>query len=146
MLNLWIRRPIGWGRCFVLLAVVLLVAGCGRQAVDAQPGNLQITLIPAPEAMRGTHLTVRLADTGGNPVTDATVRLEGNMNHPGMAPVFSDSVQDGDDGQIDGSYQVPFVFNMLGDWIITVTVERPQGTTEQHIDVSVSETTVEVKE
>jgi hypothetical protein len=146
MFDVWVRRPIGWGRCFVLLVVMLLVAGCGRQAVDAQPGNLQISLIPAPEGMSGTHLTVQLADAAGNPVTDATVRLEGNMNHPGMAPVFAEPVQDGDDGQVDGSYQAPFVFNMLGDWIITVTVERPQGTTEQHIDVSVSETTVEVKE
>lgn len=146
MFDGWIRRPLLWGRCFVLpLILLVLMAGCAGRSAGAQPNDLRVTLVPAPGGMSGAKLTVIVADAAGAPVTDATVRLEGNMNHPGMAPVFSERVQDGDDGQTDGSYRVPFAFNMLGDWIITVTVERPEGTTEEQIDVSVTEGAVEVK-
>ncbi|RIK40791.1 MAG: hypothetical protein DCC55_13935 [Chloroflexi bacterium] len=147
MFAVWTRRPLVWGRCFMLLLIVLaLLAGCAGRSTSAQPGDLRITLVPAPEGVSGSYLTVLVADAAGTPVTDAAVRLEGNMNHAGMAPVLTERVRDEDDGQVDGSYRVPFGFTMLGDWIITVTVERSEGTTEQHIDVGVTEGAVEVKQ
>ena len=49
------------------------------------------------------------------------------MTHAGMVPVLTESVWDGADGAEDGSYHVPFQFTMLGDWIITVKIERREG-------------------
>jgi hypothetical protein len=133
-----------WLLCLLNLFGLLLLVACGRQTAAAS--DLQITLTPAPAGAAGTYLTVQVADQQGQPVTDATVALEGNMNHAGMAPVITEGVQDQADGAADGVYQVPFGFTMLGDWIITVSVARPDGTeTEQNIDVTVSDGVVEVK-
>jgi hypothetical protein len=132
-------------RLALLFVIVVFLAGCGRRT-ETGTTDLRITLIPATEGVAGSNLTVQLADLSGAPVTDATVTLEGNMNHAGMAPVFSDAVTDEADGLADGSYRIPFVFTMLGDWIITVAVERPDGVkTTQNIDVTVGEAAVEVK-
>jgi hypothetical protein len=138
------NRLDSWRLCLLNLVVLCLLAACGRQTAEAS--TLQITLTPAPEGAAGTYLTVHVADPQGQPVTDATVALEGNMNHAGMAPVITEGVQDQADGAVDGVYRVPFGFTMLGDWIITVSVTRPDGTeTEQNINVTVSDGMVEVK-
>lgn len=138
------KRRTLWLLCLLNLVILCLLAACGRQT--AATSDLQITLAPAPEGAAGTYLTVQVADLQGQPVTDATVALEGNMNHAGMAPVITEEVQDQADGAADGVYRVPFGVTMLGDWIITVRVARPDGTeTEQNIDVTVSDGVVEVK-
>lgn len=72
-------------------------------------------------------MTVAITDEAGKPITDLTVSLEGNMTHAGMVPVLSEAVWDGADGLEDGLYHVPFAFTMLGDWIISVNIERRQG-------------------
>lgn len=121
------------------IAIALLIGACSGQTPTSDASNLQITLLPAQEGIEGTAITVLLADSAGAPITDATVSLEGNMSHAGMAPITAAGVQDAADGQTDGSYQVPFQFDMLGDWIITVAVERADGSTVQKdIDVTVT--------
>lgn len=135
-----------------LLALLLLSACAGPAASDmAASGSdtsgsteaLQITLIPAPEANAGETLTVALADANGDPITDATVALEGNMNHAGMVPVTAAGATDDADGSADGHYQLPFAFTMFGDWIITVTVTQADGTTvSRNLDVQVSDGSV----
>jgi hypothetical protein len=136
--------PHWFGQLLIILSLGIILTACGRQGQAAN--DLQITLTPAPEGAAGTYLTVQVADAQGQPVTDATVSLEGNMNHAGMAPVLTAGVQDAADGVADGSYEVPFGFTMLGDWIITVKVVRPDGTeSEQNLDVTVSDGVVEVK-
>jgi copper(I)-binding protein len=72
-------------------------------------------------------LVVILTDAAGTPLTDATVALEGNMNHAGMIPVLANPVADDADGSADGRYHLPFTFTMLGDWIVTVNVTRADG-------------------
>lgn len=74
-------------------------------------------LPPEPGA---SSLSVRVTGSAGEPVTDAAVSLEGNMNHSGMVPVLAGPVADADDGSADGIYTVPFEFTMLGDWIVSV--------------------------
>lgn len=140
-----------WGdrawTCFLLLlSVTVMLAACGGRSPTRDDNGLQVTLIPAPEGYGGTYVTIQLADSTGAAITDATVRIEGNMNHPGMAPVFSEAAEDGNDGAVDGSYQTPFAFNMLGDWILTVTIERPDGSQSKHdINVRVGDPQVEVR-
>lgn len=131
---------------FCGIGIALLIGACSGQATTSDTNSLQITLLPAPEGIEGTAITVLLADSTGAPVTDATVSLEGNMSHAGMAPISAAGVQDAADGQTDGSYQIPFQFDMLGDWIITVAVERADGSTVQKdIDVGVTSEGVSVE-
>jgi len=127
------------------LFFLLTLTGCGQRAAGGSV-DLKITLQPAAEGPSANYLTVTLADATGAPVTDATVRLEGNMNHAGMAPVQSEAVTDNADGTSDGRYRVPFTLSMLGDWIITVSAERHNGSkATQDIPVTVTEGQVEVK-
>lgn len=114
----------------IVCCVALLVVACGggdEEAADTD--GLQIALLPAADGMAGETLGVQLANADGTPITDATVAVEGNMNHAGMVPVMADAVTDDADGSSDGIYYLPFQFSMLGDWIITVTVEQADGTT-----------------
>lgn len=126
------------------LCGVLLMSACNAPgASQAATDDLQISLIPAPEANAGKTLTVVLADANGDPITDASVSLEGNMNHAGMVPVITGSVTDEADGSVDGHYQVPFAFTMFGDWIITVKITQADGTSvSRNLDVQVSEGSV----
>jgi len=67
------------------------------------------------------------------------------MSHAGMVPVEVAAVTDNADGTVDGRYRLPFVFSMLGDWIMTVTVTLADGTTvTQDIDATVGEAGVTV--
>ena len=130
----------------VAVGLALAISACARNDATSDTRGLQITLLPAPEGINGTAITVLLADSAGTPITDATVGLEGNMSHAGMVPVMAAGVQDGADGQTDGSYSIPFQFDMLGDWIISVTVERADGATVQKdIDVAVTSEGVSVE-
>lgn len=134
---------LGW---VVSVLLVGLMAGCSTTAAGTTD-DLQITLRAAPEGAAGTYLTVELADAAGAPITDATVELEGNMNHAGMVPVFAEPVTDEADGAVDGLYQVPFAFTMFGDWIITVKVVEADGSeVTRNIDLTVTQAGVEVAE
>lgn len=127
------------------LFVLFSLAACGGGSSANNASGLQITLAP-PEGANPQALVVQLADQAGKPVTNATVSLEGNMQHAGMAPVTGKAVQDNADGKEDGRYQVPFAFSMLGDWVITVSVKGADGkTTQRDIPVTVSDQGVKVK-
>lgn len=133
-----------------LLVGALLVTACGARnnTQHAQPAtdDLIVTLIPAPQGYTGDYLTVALTDPDGAPITDVSVSVEGNMNHAGMAPVLTESVLDEADGTVDGRYQVPFTFTMLGDWIVTVSVNQADGTRSQHdVDLTVTEEAVTIQ-
>jgi copper(I)-binding protein len=110
----------------LLILAILVFVGCQRagDAPDAENADVQIALQPLP--LEDT-LVVILTGADGAPLTDATVALEGNMNHAGMIPVLADAVADDADGAADGRYRLPFTFTMLGDWIITVTVTDADG-------------------
>ena len=93
---------------------------------SAIAAGLAVTLIPDGR-YPGESIVVELRDESGQPVTDVTVSLEGNMNHAGMVPVLTETVLDGADGREDGRYTLPFQFTMLGDWIITVKITPQDG-------------------
>jgi copper(I)-binding protein len=119
---------------FVLGAALTALAACQTVAPPAQ-SDLQITWLPAAE----DQAVVRIVDASGAPVTDAVVSLEGNMDHAGMVPVQVEGVRDDADGAADGVYRLDFPFSMLGDWIMTVTVQRADGSSvRQDIDIQVT--------
>ena len=125
----------------LLLVSLLVLVGCNRQgSAENNPPDLKIELISPPSATDNTYQIVQLTDSAGQPVTDATVKLEGNMTHAGMAPAIGDAVTDDADGNVDGQYQAPIHFDMLGDWVVTVIVNTKDGSTiDQDIQVQVNE-------
>ncbi|MCB9151597.1 MAG: copper chaperone PCu(A)C [Caldilineaceae bacterium] len=129
-------------RMALFFVSILLITACGAQNNGAATNKTQVKL-SAPPA--GGQLAVAVTDAGGAPITDATVSLEGNMNHAGMAPVMTDGVADDADGAADGVYHLPFEFTMNGDWIITVSVKLADGATETHdIDLTVTGDDVQI--
>ena len=131
----------------LLLAwLVLALAACGRSQDAVDAAGLQVTLIP-DGSYPGETLVVAVRDKAGQPVTDATVSVEGNMNHAGMTPVLTSSVLDGADGEEDGRYTLPFQFTMLGDWIVTVKITPRDGNTlSTDIDLRAAADVVTVEE
>ena len=67
-------------------------------------------------------IMLRLTDASGKAVTGARVRLEGNMSHPGMTPVFADA-QEIEPGRYGSSLQL----SMAGDWIVLVHATLADG-------------------
>ena len=61
-------------------------------------------------------------DASVAPVTGARIKLEGNMLHPGMVPVFADAKE-----TEPGRYQSNMELSMAGDWYVLVYVTLPDG-------------------
>jgi hypothetical protein len=60
----------------------------------------------------------------GAPVAGAAVRVVGDMTHAGMVPVVADATDSG-----GGVYRTTdFLFDMAGDWVLSVDVTYPDGT------------------
>lgn len=133
-----------WPAVFPLLLALSLLVACGASTPTAGDADVQITLLPGQAE---NSLQVQLHNAAHTPITDATVTLEGNMNHAGMAPVMAAPVKDGDDGATDGIYQVPFQFSMLGDWIVTVTVDVAGGSqVTKDVKVAVTDAGAQVQD
>ena len=97
------------------------VAGCRSNPSD------QITaewmLDPSPPVAGGEIVAhVVLRDEAQKPIVGAKLHLEGQMSHPGMAPVGSDLIERG-----NGSYEARLKLTMAGDWVLVLTGEIPGG-------------------
>ncbi|MFL6193608.1 MAG: FixH family protein [Thermoanaerobaculia bacterium] len=100
-------------RSAVLLAGLLL-AGCRPAADTSDTIDLAWTVSPETPAAGSATFDIRLKDkASGRPVTGATVKLEGDMTHPGMQPVFSTARE-----ASPGRYHAAMRFTMSGDWVI----------------------------
>lgn len=131
-----------WRVVLPLLLLLPLLVACGSDEEASATASVQITLLPGQNA---NELQVQLRDLAQAPITDATVALEGNMNHAGMVPVLVDPVRDDADGATDGIYRLPFQFSMLGDWIVTVTATLADGSeATKDIEVTVTDGGVEI--
>ena len=102
------------------------VSACGRVQQNPSEDNAGVTVEMAVEpeqpAVGPAMLIFTLKDEAGQPVDNASLRVEGNMTHAGMTPVFGEATA----GQ-NGRYQVPFEWTMGGDWFITVNITLPDG-------------------
>lgn len=86
---------------------------------------------PQPPRVGPVTITLKLSDLSGKPVSGAHIRLEGNMSHAGMAPVFAEASETD-----PGSYRSILNLSMAGDWDVLVHVTlRDSRTLEQHFDI-----------
>jgi hypothetical protein len=60
----------------------------------------------------------------GRPLRGAAVRLEGNMSHAGMRPVFGTARE-----VAPGTYEAPLELTMGGDWFLLIDAKLPEGGT-----------------
>jgi hypothetical protein len=114
----------------MVLCVILISSGCRSTAPATQPTGLKIELSPPSTTVGAIELVLTVADSSGKPIENAKVQVVGDMTHAGMAPVTS--AVEGGHGAVgkDGKYMLPFTWNMGGDWVLTVKVILPDGTTD----------------
>jgi len=105
------------------LAACLIAGGCQPPADAAAQIALEWTVTPDPPAAGTARFSLTLTDTATRqPVRGAEVRLEGNMSHPGMKPVFSTARE-----VAPGRYEAPVELTMAGDWVILVDAALADG-------------------
>lgn len=105
-------------------------AACHRPAPAADL-TLDWTLAPSPPVVGPAVLTLRCVDGDGRPVRGATLRVEGHMSHPGMAPVLATATE-----RDEGTYEAELELTMRGDWILLVSGSLPNGETlDRRIEV-----------
>jgi hypothetical protein len=116
-------------RVAIFAAIILLVAGaaCSRgdegETVSPEDITINMTVEPEPPTMGPATITFVLTDKDGDPVSGATLEIEGNMTHAGMQPVFDDITEVEDGRYVTQNFQ----FTMGGDWIITVSGSLEDG-------------------
>lgn len=111
--------------------LLLLLASCERGAKDLPDIGVELAISPEPPQIGPAALTVTLSDASGQPIEGAQVKLEGNMNHAGMVPVFARAAE-----VAPGRYQANLEFTMGGDWFILVQADLSDGRSmERAIDV-----------
>jgi len=97
------------------------VMGCRADPSDQFTAEWMID--PSPPAAGGDLIVlVTLRDNAQMPVLGAQLHLEGQMSHPGMAPVVTDFKERG-----GGVYEGHLKLTMAGDWTLVATGELRGG-------------------
>lgn len=119
------------GRPALLLLLgltALPAAGCGPEGdrvppipEDAPEITVAWNVAPDPPRVGPVQVSLTLTE-GGQPAGDAEVRLEGNMSHPGMKPVFGDARE-----VAPGRYEAPLELTMAGDWFVMARITLRDG-------------------
>ena len=112
-----------------ILTVALVLGGAicapttGCRSDPSDQIDAEWSLDPSPP-LAGSDVVVRitLRDSTKQPVRGAKLRLEGQMSHPGMAPVISSLTERG-----EGVYDAHVKLTMAGDWTLVVTGELADG-------------------
>ena len=106
----------------IALCACLLFAQACRYKTDSLPDvTLEHDVSPQPPRVGQVAITLKIAASGA-PLTKARITLEGNMSHPGMAPVFAEATE------IDaGRYRATMDLSMAGDWFVLVHATLADG-------------------
>ncbi|HKW18782.1 MAG TPA: FixH family protein [Terriglobales bacterium] len=83
--------------------------------------SLTSDISPKPARVGINEIAFSLSDAG-SPATGGHFRLEADMVHPGMAPVFADAKEIAP-GQYEGALDI----NMPGDWVVLVHGKLANG-------------------
>ena len=110
-------------KSLIALCICLAVAqACKHESDSLSEFRLKHEVSPQPPHVGQVTITLSVTDASGGPVTDARIKLEGNMSHPGMVPVFSDARETG-----PGRYLSAMELSMAGDWYVIAHVTLPDG-------------------
>lgn len=103
--------------------VPLFGAGCQPATDDSATITMSWTVTPRPPRTGPVLLALTFTDrSSGQPLPGAEVRIEGDMTHPGMKPVFSTARE-----VAPGRYEAPVELTMAGDWVISVGARLRDG-------------------
>jgi hypothetical protein len=121
-------RVAAIAECVALLAAV----GCHRRSAAGGTMPIRTQITPQPVHVGEATLTVTgIVDSLGEPLAGVHIQVEGDMAHPGMAPVFGDAKE-----TVPGTYQAQLQFNMPGDWVVLEHIRLADGSKiERQIDV-----------
>jgi YtkA-like len=98
----------------------LFVAGCrGQPSTEV---ILTHEVVPQPLRVGQVEIRLRLTDASREPLMGAEIKLEGNMSHAGMSPVFANTVE-----VVPGEYRANMDLSMAGDWVVLVHLTLPDG-------------------
>jgi hypothetical protein len=105
----------------------LMAAGCGPRAVRdvSQVPELVLAWSLSPAAPVVGPATLRLALTdvrAGRRLGGATIEVEEDMLHPGMAPILAVGRE-----VAPGRYEADLRFSMAGDWVLLVDATLADG-------------------
>jgi len=79
-------------------------------------------IAPQPPRVGQVTITLQVTDTSGKTVSGARIKLEGNMSHAGMVPVFADAAE------VEANrYRANMQLTMAGDWVVVVHLILPDG-------------------
>jgi len=108
----------------LLLHASSLASSCSKSSGTSNDIAFACEIDPTPSRVGKNTFTVTLTAVGGDRLAGAHISLEGNMSHPGMSPVFSETKEIG-----PGRYQGTLDLNMRGDWSVLFHVTLPSGRT-----------------
>ncbi len=104
-------------------AAVVLATGCRGPAETTPDVLVEHEISPQPPRVGPAVFNLGLTDAASSkPLSGARVRLEGNMKHAGMTPVFAEASE-----AEPGRYRATLQFTMAGDWVVTVHAALPDG-------------------
>jgi hypothetical protein len=116
--------------CILLVSVAL--AGC-RESAQQDPnggstaaGNISVEFSQQPAQVGDDQLYIRVTDAAGSNLPITELNLRGDMSHAGMEPVITSYQAPEPDA--NGTYVIPFNWNMGGDWTLTVEATLQDGT------------------
>ena len=104
----------------LLCFLCFFVAGCRSRSSDEV--FVAHEVLPQPPRVGHVVIALRVTSASRKPIVGAHVRLEGNMSHAGMSPVFADTLE-----VVPGEYRANIELSMAGDWIILVHLTLPDG-------------------
>ena len=114
----------------VLAFGLCLLTACRSGARDNETA-MRCEITPQPARVGSANVVVNLTDPSGSPIDGASIRIDGFMTHPGMAPVLRTATRSG-----PGQYSSPFDFTMAGDWVLRIHASLPGGgTLERQFEV-----------
>jgi hypothetical protein len=126
-----LRATVGPALLGLALCASLLAPGCAGRPAPRASLVVGHEVTPRPPRVGTATITLSVADEAGRPVGGARVRLEGDMSHAGMSPVFGEARE-----SEPGQYRAALEFTMAGDWVVLVHLTLPDGSeVERQFDV-----------
>ena len=108
-------------RALLIFSGIVWTVACSSSAAKSPASVTDKKISPNPAHVGPVTVSFHLSDAS-KPVSGAQVSLEGDMTHPGMAPVFADVHE-----VAPGQYRGNLTLNMPGDWVLLLHITLPDG-------------------